>query len=213
MPWPPRQPARSEIAPEDMEAYEFTIERAGRHAGAPDPETDAAYYGHLLLSAQTSLRLGQLGVYFRALGERGDSFSHGDREFVDQVFAADWKTNCVAEWHINDALSTGVRLEAIEALRYGREHELTEREALLASFIRKVVTGKMDADTWNRVEADMGERGVMDYACFILFLQTTMRGIQLTSGGQEPSDEFIDQMIADFKSGKRQIDDHRKRIG
>ena len=106
----------------------------------------------------------------------------------------------------------GVRLEAIEALRYGREEELTEDEALLASFIRKVMSGTMDPDTWGRMEGRIGERGAVDYASFILFLFTTMRNIQIITAGKEPSDEEVDQLIADIKSGKREVDDYRKRI-
>ena len=146
------------------------------------------------------------------MGDNGLSFSHADREFVDQILGKDLKTNCVAIMHINDAVSTGVRIEAIEAIRFGREEELTEGEKLLASFIRKVRDGTMDPDTWARMEERMGERGAVDYASFILFLQTTMRGIQLASGGKEASDAEVDQLIADIKSGKHAVEDYRKGI-
>jgi hypothetical protein len=212
MSFPPRQPARSEIKPGDMDAYNFVIERARHHSGAADPETNAGYYGRLLLSPQSSSHLCQLGQYFRAVGDGDDSYSHADREFVDQVLGVDFKTNIVAMGHINDAVSAGVRIEAIEALRYGREQDLTDDEKLLASFIRKVIAGTMDAETWKKMEGRIGERGAVDYACFVLFLQTTMRGIQLSTGGREPSDEQVDQLIADIKSGKHEIDDYRKRI-
>ncbi|MCR5879579.1 hypothetical protein [Phenylobacterium sp. J367] len=211
MPWPPRQPPRSEIRPEDLEAYESVIERARTHGGAADPEKDAGYYGRMLLAPRLSNHMSEMGRIFRALGDRGDSYSHADREFVDQVLAADFKTNIVAKMHINDALSTGVRMEAIEALRYGREEALTDDEAFLAMFIRKTIAGAMDAPTWERMEARIGERGTLEYAMFVLFLQATMRSIAMV-GNREPSDAEIDQIIADLKSGKTPIDDYRKRI-
>ena len=210
MSFPPKQPARASLAPNEQSMWDDVIERARKQAPTRDVDTDAGYYGRLLQSPPASYHLSELGRFFRGVGDRPGSYSHHDREVVDQVFAADWKTNCVAITHINDALAVGVRMELIEALRYGREHELTEDEAGLVSFIRKVVTGKMDKATWDRIETRMGERGVVEYACFILFLQTTMRGIQLMSGGVEPSDAEIDQMIADLKSGKREVLDYRR---
>lgn len=212
MSFPPRQPARSEIRPEDMEAYDFVIERARYHTGMADPEADAGYYGRFLLAPQVSARLSQLGRYFRTLGAGDGSYSHADREFVDQVLGADLKTNIVALSHINDAVSAGVRIEAIAALRYGREHLLNDTEKLLAKFIRAVMAGTMDAGTWGAMEAHMGERGTVDYAEFVLFLFTTMRNMQIAAGGQEPSDQEVDRLIADIQSGRHEIDDHLKRI-
>ncbi len=213
MSFPARQPARSEITQADIEAYNFVIDRARDHSGAKDPEADAGYYGRFLLAPQVSAALCRLGQYFRAVGNSGESYSHADREWVDQVLGIELKTNMVAMGHLNDALSTGVRAEAIEALRAGREDELTETEKLLTSFIRKVYHGTMEAQTWAAVEAHMGERGAVDYAEFVLFLVTTIRNIQLsTANAHEPTDAQFNERLAEFKSGKREIDDYRKRI-
>ncbi len=213
MSFPPRQPARSEIAPENIEFYNFVIDRARYHSNMPEPEKEGGYYAHMLLTPEISASLCRQGQYFRAVGDSLGSFSHADREFVDQILGKDLKTNCVALGHINDAVSTGVRIEAIEAIRFGREDEvLNEDEKLLASFIRKVMAGQMDPATWARMEARIGERGAMEYAAWILYLHTTIRGIQLVRAGEEPSDDQVDQLIADIKSGKHVVDDYRKRI-
>lgn len=210
MPWPPSQPPREQVPPEEQAAYDMVVERA-RRRGAPDPDRDAGYYGRLMLSADLGNRLSEFGAAVRRLGDRKDTFSHADREFVDQVLSADFKTNIVQSMHINDAVATGVRIEAIEALRAGREDLLTDDERMLADFIRRVVGGRVDTESWNRMEARMGPRGVLDYTIFILFLQLTMR-LMSAVGSPEPSDAEIDALIRDLKSGEREVDDYRKRI-
>ena len=89
MPWPPRQPLRDAVPAEDVAAYDTVVERA-RHRGAPNPDTDAGYYGRLMLSPDLGNRLSELGSTVRRLGDRGDTYSHADREFVDQVLSVDF---------------------------------------------------------------------------------------------------------------------------
>ncbi|MDB5424007.1 MAG: hypothetical protein JWQ29_1423 [Phenylobacterium sp.] len=211
MPWPPRQPPRSEVKPEDLDAWDTVVERARTHGKMPDADKNAGYYGRMLLAPRLSNHMSEMGRIFRSLGDRGDSYTHADREFVDQVLAADFKTNVVAKMHINDAVSTGVRIEAIEALHYGREDELTDDEKQLADFIRKIIGGQMDGPTWEKMEQRMGERGTLEYAMFVLFLQATMRAISFV-GNPNPPDAEIEQLIEDIKSGKHVVDDYRQRI-
>ena len=212
MPWPIRQPARSEFSdPAELKAYEDVVTRATA-MGVPDAEVNTPYYGQLLHSPILSACLSTMGKVVRAAGDRGDSFTHADREWVDQVLALELNTELVQSIHLPDALAVGVRLEAIEALRAGRESELTPDESRLVNFIRKTVRGEMDAPTWNALEGRMGERGVVEYAVFILYLQLTMRLIQCLSPTHPPTREDIDAMLADFKHGKRQIPNFRDRI-
>lgn len=210
MPWPPRQPTRDTVSPDDLQAYDTVVDRA-RRRGASNAETDAGYYGRLMLSPDLGNRLSEVGAAVRKLGDRTDTYSHADREFVDQVLSADFKTNIVQSMHINDAVSTGVRIEAIEALRAGREDLLTDDERQLADFIRRVAGGQVDAPSWDKMEARMGARGVLDYTIFILFLQLTMR-LMSAVGMPSPSDDEIDTLITELKAGQRDVDDYRKRI-
>ena len=46
------------------------------------------------------------------------------------------------------AVASGVRLEAVEALRYGHEEDLNDDERLLVGYIRQVVTGTVDDETF-----------------------------------------------------------------
>jgi hypothetical protein len=210
MPWPPRQPRRDEIDENDLAAYDAVVGRM-RDMGRPNPEVDAGYYGRLLQSPQLASLLAQIGRTVRALGERGDSYSHADREFVDQVLSVDLGSNIVQQTHLNDALSTGVRLGAIEALREGRESDLTPDEARLTDFIRRVAGGRMDGETWDWMERRIGERGAVEYAVFILFLQLTMRLME-TVGMPTMTDAEVSRLIDEFRTGKRGADDFRARI-
>ena len=58
--------------------------------------------------------------------------------------------------HVPDAVAAGVRLEAIEAIRYGHEEDLTEDEQLLARYIRQLVSGTVDDETFAAMSARMG---------------------------------------------------------
>lgn len=206
MPWPPHQPERDTVAEDELQAYDSTVARA-LSKGAKD----AGYYGRLMGSPQLGFLLSEMGRHVRAAGNSGTSFTHAQREFVDQVLSADFKTNIVQASHINDALSTGVRMEAIEALRHGREDEMNPEERQLTDFIRRVANGQVDRASYEAIEAEIGERGALEYTIFILFLQLTMR-LMSAVGMPNPSDETIDRIIADLKSGALPITDYRDRI-
>jgi hypothetical protein len=140
----------------------------------------------------------QLGVFVRTAGNREDSYSHADREFVDQVLSADLKTNVVQGIHVADAFREGVRIEAIEALRCGREEDLTKDEALLATYIRQVVSGTVDDPTFAAIESRLGSRGLVEYTGFILWLHWIMRMMQALNTATI-SDEDVDAIIAELK--------------
>lgn len=209
MPWPPRQPARDEIDEHEVACYDQVIARVAKTRS--NAAKDAGYYGRLLLSPTLASLLSETGRTVRALGDSGKSFSHADREFVDQVLSVELGTNIIQGTHLNDALSTGVRLEAIEALRAREEEGLTDREAVLAEFIRHVIHGQVDQDSWERAEAMLGERAVVDYVIFILFLQLTMR-LMSAVAMPSPTDDQVAAMIAEIRSGRRPVDDFRTRI-
>jgi len=213
---PPVQPKRTEIAPEDLEAYDAVITRMRRVFGAgeapAEEEFDAGeYFGALLNSPPMCAIASQMGTFVRTAAERGNTYSHADREFVDQVLSADLGTNVVQHVHIPDALATGIRLEAIEALRYGREEELTADEKLLTAYIRQTVSGTVTDETWDAMVERLGARGVVEYTGFILWLQWILRMMQAL-GISSPTDEEIDRMITEFRDGTRELPDFRKRI-
>jgi hypothetical protein len=211
MPRPVPQPRRSDLAPEDREVYDHAVKR--HHPDAkPGEERDLhGYHGSLLNSPPFSRLLELGGATVRLVGERSGSYSHADREFVDQVLSADFKTNIINKTHIPDGISAGVRVEAIKALRHGHEEDLTEDEKFLAQYIRASVNGKLTDALWNRMEKRLGVRGAVEYTLFINYLLMTIRNMQALAG-TEPSDAEIDAMLKGLEEGTMALPDYKVRI-
>jgi alkylhydroperoxidase family enzyme len=205
---PPKQPQRAEVLPEDRVYWDRAVRR---RTGDPVPETFdlGTYFGALMASPPMCAIASEMGIFFRNGGNRPHTYTHAHRELIDQVFAADWKTNVVAHLHIQDAISTGVPMKTIKALRYGHEEDLNEEETLLVKYIRQVVSGTVDDETYAKVEAVMGsERGMVEYTGFILWLNWIMRMMQALNTGTH-TDAEIDKLIADIESGAIKVADYR----
>jgi hypothetical protein len=213
MPRPPAQPRKDQFVDQaDLEAYEALVGRYRKDPSVPwDQVPISPYFGALLNSPQFAAGLGRLGTLVRTAGDREGTYSHLDREFVDQVLAPYLGTNVVMKTHVPDALAVGMRPEAIEALRAGRDEDLTEDEQLLATYIRQVVDGAVTDDVWNAMEARLGTRGLVEYSIFIALLQLIMRLYQ-AFGLPDPPNEEIDQLLEEFRAGKRELPDYRVRI-
>jgi hypothetical protein len=210
------QPKRSEIAQEELAAYDTVVERFKRlRRDRTDEirwEGDAGeYFGTLLNSPPFAEAWNRIGTLVRTAGERSNTYSHADREFVDQVLCADWKTNVVQVTHLPDAVAVGVRLEAIEALRSGREKELIEDERFLASYIRQVASGQVTDESFAALERRIGRRGAVEYTCFIGFLMMTIR-LHQAFGHPDPSDGEVDATLRALKEGARTVPDYRVRL-
>lgn len=214
------QPPRSSFTDaEDLAGYDVV---AGRQAGLfadevhDDSELGAPdvgdYWGGLLNSPRMAAIAAEMGRFVRTAGQRSDSYAHWEREFVDQVLSADWKTNVVMALHVPDAVSAGVRLEAIEALRYGHEEDLNDDERLLARYIRAVVSGSVDDELFETMKQRLGARGVVDYTAFIMWLSWIMRMMQFLRTSDPPEAE-IDGLIAGLKDGSVKVPDYRERLG
>ncbi len=205
---PPKQPQRADVEPEDRVYWDRAVRR---HTGDPVPEVAdlGTYFGALLVSPPLVALASELGIFFRNGGNRPHTYTHAQRELIDQVFAADWKTNVVARRHIPDAISTGVPMKTIKALRYGHEEDLSPEETLLVKYIRQVVSGTVDDETYAKVEQAVGgERGIVEYTGFILWLNWIMRMMQALNTGTMTEDE-VDKMIADLESGAMKPADYR----
>jgi hypothetical protein len=207
---PPKQPDRSEVAVEERADYDAVVARMRRQLQSQEEADQASvedffnvgdYFGALLTSPPLCGICAQMGTFVRTAGNRDNSYSHADREFVDQVLSADWKTNVVQDVHIPDAVGSGVRIEAIEALLHGHEQDLNPDEALLARYIRQVVSGTVDDETYGQIEDRLGSRGLVEYTGFVLWLQWIIRMMQAL-GTHTISDEEVDQIVAELKAGE-----------
>jgi hypothetical protein len=206
------QPPRSAFDDaEDLEAYDAVVKRRGAMKMTGEGDDVGEYFGALLQSPRMCGIAARMGTFVRTAGEREGTYTHAQREFVDQVLSNDWKTNVVMGLHVPDAVAAGVRLEAIEALRFGREEELDEGEQLLARFIRQAVSGTVDDETFASMRELMGDRGVVEYAGFVLWLQWIIRMMQLL-GVDDPADEQIDALITGMRDGSVAVPDFRQRL-
>jgi hypothetical protein len=212
MPRPVQRPRSDSFSGDDLEAYETLINRFRAGSSAPSDEIAVnPYFGALLNAPTFAVAIGRIGTAVRTAGDREGTYSHPDREFVDQVLAPYLGTNVVLRLHIPDALATGVRLEAIEALRAGRDDDLTDDERLLATYIRQVADGAVEDETWDAMERRLGRRGLVEYTIFVAFLVLTMRLYQ-AFGLEDPPDEEMDAILAEFRAGTRELPDFRERI-
>lgn len=207
----PRQPRRDEVPAEDHADYDAVITRLrkmlGAEGGSPDEHFSAGeYYGALLNSPPMAATLVRLGTLVRTAGERSGTYSHADREFVDQVLSSLLDTTVVQEFHLPDALAAGVRIEAIEALRRGDDDALTDDERLLARYIREVATGTVTDHDWQAMLDRLGLRGLVEYTVFIAFLQLIIRLMQALET-TAPTWEQIDGQIARLKADRSLVPD------
>jgi hypothetical protein len=212
------QPRRSLFTdPEDLRSYDAVTARLSSMTDNPriDPELEAPpagdYFGALLNSPRLVAIASQMGTFVRGVGAAPGSYSHADREFVDQVLSADFKTNVVQAFHIPDAVAMGVRLEAIEALRYGHEEDLTEDERLLTRYIRQVVSGTVHDETFSAMVDRLGSRGIVEYTGFILWLQWVIRMMQALDTPNTP-DTDVDAIINGLKDGSIPLPDAEAHI-
>jgi hypothetical protein len=187
---PPKQPRREAFAGDERAAYDQLLGRFKPDAGKDEHVEIGGYFGALLNSPEMCAIASRFGLFFRGVGNTAGSYAHADREFVDQVLSAYWSTNVVQIQHIVDAARAGVRVDAIEALMAGREDLLNDDERLLAAYIRQVVDGKVAQDTYDRMLARLGLKGLVEYTGFVLWLGWTMRMMQAFDTGAATEDEI-----------------------
>jgi hypothetical protein len=199
MPRPPQQPDRDSIPLHELEDYDNVVGRFARRL-EPGGVVPHPYFEALLNSPPLAAPLVSLGRRVRQRGELDGTYSHADREWVDQVLYADWGLNAFKVLHTEDALAAGVRLEAIEALRDGRDEDLTEDERLLTAYIRGVVTGTVTAELWDAMETRLGQRGLVEYSIFVAKLQLIFR-LHQAFGIAEDADEDVEAVISKYKAG------------
>jgi hypothetical protein len=212
MPRPVQRPRSGAFTGDDLEAYETLIDRFRRGSTAPSDEIELMpYFGALVNAPRLAAVLGRLGTLVRAAGDREGTYSHRDRELVDQVLSPHLGTNVVLKTHIPDGLAVGIPLESIEALRRGRDEELGADDRLLARYVRQVIDGTVDDETWEAMERRLGRRGLVEYTIFIALLQLIMRLYQ-AFGLVDPPDEENDRLLEEFRSGARELPDFRERI-
>src|SRR5690348_12869416 len=102
MTWAPRVRERSEIPDSELDYYDGIYARidAPEHISGPG----ASHYAHLLAAPGMVYHLRSIGTLARSAGERGDSFTHAQREWVDQVLAVELESDILQVRHLPDAV-------------------------------------------------------------------------------------------------------------
>jgi pyruvate/2-oxoglutarate dehydrogenase complex dihydrolipoamide dehydrogenase (E3) component len=236
----PLQPARDDVAPEEREAYDRVVARqkgygydefmkrfppehrqaletaaglAGGVALECDPQDQVQpYMGAMLNSPLIMNLISELGVVFRTRGEQGNSYEHKDREWVDMVLAEELQCWGVYYGHMADAVAVGVRPEAIQALREGRDEDLSRDELQLARHIRQVARGTVTPDSYRAIEERFGRRGAVEFTAFVGFLIMTIRLMQAFGAGEPFPERFVNELAAMLVRGEIELPDSKARV-
>jgi hypothetical protein len=124
-----------------------------------------------------------------------DSYTAADHELIDLVLSFD-----AGHWgfianHSPFAVGSGVPVETIEALRDGRESELSAADQQIVEFIRATRDGTITDEMWDAMLERFGSvRGVVDYVWFVLILHMHVRLMQAFDEVQITPDEFKDEL-------------------
>lgn len=202
---PPGQPDRSVFSGEELEAYDWVVQRERNRGEADGNGRINRYYGSLLHSPTMCSHVSGLGRWVRLVGDRGDSFTHADREWVDQVLSKELGSTTVIAGHLEDALVQGVRLEAIRALWDGEEELFTERERLTADYVRQVYRGTVTDETYAAIQDLLGVKGAVEYTIWVLYLHMTIRAIEAVTGGRGPGADAVRTKIKSYLDGTLEI--------
>jgi hypothetical protein len=212
----PLPPTREQFTAEDeLEAFDYVVATRRRQYGsrATDDFRVTGYYGALLNSPRYAAAQLAAAFALRDAGNKPGTYSHADREWVDQVLSHHLRYYGVLGGHIPDAVAVGVRLEAIEALWDGREQDLTDDEQLLTRFIRQYTDGTIDDETWNAMLARLGKRGLVEYVAFIGHLTIVLRMFMALDVPGLPSDkEDVLRVIRGIGDGSIPVPDSKEAV-
>jgi alkylhydroperoxidase family enzyme len=207
-PVPP--PRRSEVPAAELEQFDaLGVELFGAQftewSDGDSWPVDAGYFGVLLHWPRYAENRRELSTIVRSASDLPGSYSYQDRQFISIVLHRHMKTNVVMSGHLEAAIESGVRVEAIDAIRSGSDAQLTDDERALATYIRQVVDGTVDEATSDKVEARLGRRGLVHYTVCITVVAMAIRQQQAFGLGGW-SDSEIETILSEYRSGRRSID-------
>jgi hypothetical protein len=126
-----------------------------------------------------------------------------DHELIDLVLGFDSGYWGLSGGHTPNAVSAGVRIEAIEALADGREEVLNDEERQQVEFIRAVRDGTMTDEIWQRMTERLGSlRGTIEFAFFVCYLWLHHR-MNWAFGIATIDEQEWRQRLRDYKDGTR----------
>jgi hypothetical protein len=108
--------------------------------------------------------------------------------------------------HVPRAVESGMRPEAIQALRDRDDAALLPEERELAEFVRAVLTGSVDDRRWARMQERLGPRRIIETASYVLldfFFCRLESALGLRDATEEELDALVNQYLRSHRgSGK-----------
>ena len=166
-------------------------------------------FGPLLHAPRVALKLVELGGALRSLGEIGAdsevSLPDDFVEFVAFVVFAQMHHEAVSQGrefayrrpmfnHVPRAVESGMRPEAIQALRNHDDDALLPKELELAEFVRAVLTGSVDDRRWAQMQDRLGARRTIETASYAL-LDFFVCRLESALGLQDATEGELDALV------------------
>lgn len=157
---------RTEAPEDELEEYDLALAAVRKYdednaVARARPLVDGQPYARGYWSAWTNAP--RLYAVLRAAGQtvtayqnRPGWFSAADHELIDLVLGFDSGYWAFHAGHTANAITSGVRIGAIEALRDGRGADLTPDERQVVEFIRAVCDGTVTDEIWAKMVARIG---------------------------------------------------------
>jgi hypothetical protein len=225
MSWTPQFPARDEVRPDEVAAYDRLLGEQTSNAWSPlvdtflHPEVAESfpadrlqpYFSALLVSPLVSAGTNNLAQVHRTRGEYPDGLAHIDREWAGMVVCEELGLYWVAYVHTPDSVSVGVRPKALLALFKGCPDEFTEDEREKDGFVRAVVNGTMTEDRYKSMQRKIGKRATVEMVCLSGFYVKTVRQ-QQAFGVPDTTREHLIEWLQAYVDEKIAPTDARDRL-
>jgi hypothetical protein len=174
-------------------------------------------FGPLLHAPRVAQKLIELGGALRNLGEvDGDGeaslpenlvelaafvvFTQLHREAASLGHAFAYRRPMVN--HVSRAVQSGMRPEAIQALRKHDDGALLPEERELAEFVRAVVTGGVNEQRWARMQDRLGTRRTLELSSYAL-LNFFFCRLESALGLRDATEKELDARVAEYLHQQR----------
>jgi hypothetical protein len=219
---PPAVPRREDVDASELRDYDFVMASLQTpspyhlHMAEAYPPAKAVMgtmYSSLCVSPPVSAGLRRLARKVNTFipgQERHAGWTAADHELIDVTLGFE-DGHRPTTMHALQALGEGVRVEALEAICYGRDDDLTHDERQIVDYIRMVIHGRVTDEAWNALETRFGDtRSVVEFTYLILHIDLCSKlGDALSSITGAPEGAFtrgeFEQMLKDVRAGTQAI--------
>jgi hypothetical protein len=208
----PQLADRARVPADELEAYDRAYELVLKYSddnavSRARPYVDGEPYAHPYRVAWTnapalcSAFLDAAWTTSRRAGKPG-WYAPADHEMVDLVLGFDSDYWVFHAGHTANAITSGIRIEAMRALRNGDEESLTAEELLVVTFIRAVRDGEMSDELWNQMLARIGTlEGTIALAYQVAIL-SSIQQMMSVFGVPAMRPEEWDRLIEAYENGE-----------